>query len=564
MYTGEPLIPAMTPVLASGPPVRRAITIVCFGAVFSRAPMISTSNVSSFWFAKTVRPTPLRPGFKSCRGKIGTSEGILASAAVGVSAWAPWAAPASRTIPERLSATLNIETFSYTSSVQSTTGSDLRYPSAVPLLPGRCAATIGLAILAVTSFDVSGRVSAQTSKDAPAAGLHSPSPTLRRRAAIEVGKSKRPEALALLADLVRDPDVEVRQAVLDAIVSLRDINGVPSMVVFMGDADVTVRLASIDGVVELYTHRDQPKVSRFLSIFSDSRDKPEPLVVAAVDIEVYRSLATCLHDSSVGVRESAAEAIGILGGTDVVVDLATALRDVDAHVRSAAVTAIAKVGTSADGEALAPLLKDPSSSVRHRAIAALGRLKAADSAKDLRMVYDRSTDAEDKLLAVNSLAQIALAQDRALFQSLALQTDPARRRPGIEGLARLGETRNEARFKRDFQREKDDGLRAAYAFAIFAFGDRAFLDTVVMGLSLSRERARQARGYIEELGPKALPDVLDYLKESDPKVRAGLCDALSGAGLGDATSSIEPLTRDKDQQVASSARRAMLVLKRGR
>ena len=96
----------------------------------------------------------------------------------------------------------------------------------------------------------------------------------------------------------------------------------------------------------------------------------------------------------------------------------------------------------------------------------------------------------------------------------------------------------------------------------WSLGDRPFIDTVVLGLQGSSDRERQSRGYIEELGARALPEVLDYFREPDPKVRSGLCIALSNVGIVDALASIEPLTRDKDQQVRTSAFRAVAILTR--
>ena len=68
---------------------------------------------------------------------------------------------------------------------------------------------------------------------------------------------------------------------------------------------------------------------------------------------------------------------------------------------------------------------------------------------------------------------------------MVLQADPRHRRPGVEGLARLGDKANEVRFKRDFQREKNDELRAAYAFAIFLFGDRPSISFQSLGSNSS-------------------------------------------------------------------------------
>ncbi|MBK5255202.1 MAG: HEAT repeat domain-containing protein [Vicinamibacteria bacterium] len=428
----------------------------------------------------------------------------------------------------------------------------------------RQALGVSLVALALCALDAGPVFSAELLQEGPVDGLKSENPAVRRRTATDLGKSKSPDALPRLAALVRDPDAEVRLAVLRGIASLRELAGVPSMVVFMADSMSRLRSEAIDGVVEIYTRRDRPRASKFLSIFSDGRDKPEPMVLTPVDLQVYRSLAGLLKDSDPDVRESAAEAIGILGGTEVAVDLLGALGDVTTNVRAAAVTALVKVGTSADGEALSPLIGDPSSSVRRRAIAGLGRLRVAEAAAGLRRLFGTSPDSTDGILALSALAQLALPEDRPLFQREALQPEASRRRAGIEGLARLGDTGNEARFKRAFQREKNEEVRAAYAFAIFLFGDRPFIDTVVMGLGGSRDLFRQSRAYVEEFGNRALPEVLDYLREPDARIRAGLCDALANVGVVDALSAIEPLVRDRDQQVAASAARAVAILRRQR
>ena len=428
----------------------------------------------------------------------------------------------------------------------------------------RAARAMARGIILLGALDAAAAISPQSQAVIPPADpLKSAVPAVRRKGANDLARSGAADALPRLAELVRDPDPEVRLAVLRSIASLRDLAGVPSMIVFMLDSEVRLRSAAIDGVVEIYTHRDRPGgVSRFLSIFSDGRDKPEPLVVSAVDFEVYRSIAALLKDSDAGVRESAAEAIGILGGTEVAIDLVNALRDSVPNVRSAAVSAIAKAGTSADGEALVPVIRDTNGGVRKRAIAALGRLKVNDAAPELRRVYNSSPDPDERILALGTLAQLSLAEDRVLFQRLAAQADPRRRKAALEGLGRLNDKSSESLLKRGFQREKDEDLRVAYAFAIFSLGDRPFIDTVILGLAGSRDRNRQSRGYLEELGARSLPEALDYLKEGDPKVRAGLCDALANAGVTEAAGAVEPLIKDADTQVRTSAVRAVGLLRR--
>ena len=69
IYTGLPLMPAMTPVLASGPPSSRARIRLRSGPMTLRiTPRISTLNSSSLVPVNTVRPTPIMPGRRSSSG----------------------------------------------------------------------------------------------------------------------------------------------------------------------------------------------------------------------------------------------------------------------------------------------------------------------------------------------------------------------------------------------------------------------------------------------------------------------------------------------------------------
>ena len=88
-------------------------------------------------------------------------------------------------------------------------------------------------ILALFTLDVRAAVSVQTSSQStpaaapapttPVDALRSENPALRRKAAEALGKSRSPEALPRLAELVRDPDLNVRLAVLRSI--LKQLSG---------------------------------------------------------------------------------------------------------------------------------------------------------------------------------------------------------------------------------------------------------------------------------------------------------------------------------------------------
>ena len=68
-YTGLPLMPAMTPVLASGPPLSRAMMRSRCGPMVDRTtPRICAWNSSIAVPLNTVRPTPVMPGCTSFTG----------------------------------------------------------------------------------------------------------------------------------------------------------------------------------------------------------------------------------------------------------------------------------------------------------------------------------------------------------------------------------------------------------------------------------------------------------------------------------------------------------------
>lgn len=411
----------------------------------------------------------------------------------------------------------------------------------------------------------SSAVAAGPSFESLVANLKSPQPSVRRRAAQDLGKTRDRSAISALADAVRDPDVDVRVAVVRALAEVRDVLGVPASVVALSDSQTRVRQEAVDAIVSIYTRRERPSgAGKFLALFSAERPDPEPLLAANVDSDVLRGLTERLRDSDPGVRESAAQAIGILGGSEAARELTVALVDPSVSVREAAATAVAKVGTTADGEALIPLLQDSSGGVRRKAIEGLGALRVADASPSLRKLFQKNVDSDEGIAALGALARIAEASDTPLFQRYALETEPRRRRASIEGLARQGQKGNEARFKRDFQREKSDELRAAYAFAIFSFGDRPFIDTLVMGLAGSRDRALQSQSYLAELGSRMLPEALDYVREGDPKIRGGLAEAFGRARLQESIPALEVLVKDAEPSVVERAARALSLIRRQR
>ncbi len=393
------------------------------------------------------------------------------------------------------------------------------------------------------------------------ANLKSPTWRTRQRAAQDLGRSRRREAVAPLSALVRDPEVRVRTAVVLALRDLRDLSAIPALVTSLQDGDPDIRSEAIGTIVEIYAERDRSgPLVRFLETFSDEYDRQSVPPYTRVDAAVWRGLAGTLRDEKTSIREASAYSVGILGGSVLARELVAALQDPESSVRAAAATALGKVGTAEEGKALIPLLADSSATVRNRAIQAIGVLRVREAGPALREMFEqnRRRDLGTRVLA--ALSRIGDPAQADLFRELLYSNDPDHRRLAVAGLGRISDPSTQAAFKKDYQREGNGDVRLAYNFAIVLLGDRAFLDAIV--LALGSTSAEQARGYILELGPGIVPDLYPYLNDKDPEVRGALCDLLAQLGDAESVAKLSPLLADPNSRVVDRANRAIEKLRR--
>lgn len=422
------------------------------------------------------------------------------------------------------------------------------------------------AALALMLFASSGGLwaAARASFEDLVANLKSPNVKTRLEAAESLGKSRRGEAVTpLAASLGNEPEPRVRLEVVRALRNLRSLSGVPALVSAMADADGDVREEALGSLVEIYSERERSgPVGRFLEIFSDEHDRASPPLFAPVDPSVHAALGAALRDERKEIRQEAAFAAGILDCKPVLPELANALHDVEAGVRGAAAAAIGKLGTQADGQRLIPLLSDENAGVRSRAVRAIGALRVREAGPALREMFEQNRRGEQGVRVLEALSRVADPAQVELFREIVRESDPERKRLAVEGLARLADASLLSAFKKDFQRERSDDLRLAYAFGLVLLGDHDFLDTLVLGLP-SSGAGRRVRGYLLELGRPVLADLYPYLNDPDAEIRAQLCDVIAALGDRSSIPLVEPLLTDPSPKVADKANRAIERLKRG-
>jgi HEAT repeat protein len=433
--------------------------------------------------------------------------------------------------------------------------------SSVPTILHRARRGALVALALGLALGVAPVAGAEESFEDLVANLKSPTWRTRQKAAQELGKSRRREAVAPLSALVRDPEVNVRIAVVDALRDLRDLSAIPALVTSLQDGDPDIREEAIGAVVEIYAERDRTgPLVKFLETFSDEYTRQSVPPYTRVDAAVWRGLSGTLKDEKTQIREASAYAIGILGGSGAARDLVAALQDPESDVRAAAATALGKVGTAEEGKSLIPLLADSSTTVRNRAIQAIGVLRVREAGPALREMFEQNKRRELGTRVLGALSRIGDPAQGDLFRELLYSNDPEQRRLAVEGLGRISDPSMLSSFKKDYQREGNGDVRIAYNFAIVLLGDRAFVDAIV--LALGTTNAAQARGYLLELGPGFAPDLFPYLNDKDPEVRGSLCDLLAQLGDPAAIPKLTPLLSDPSSKVADRANRAIEKLHR--
>ena len=131
----------------------------------------------------------------------------------------------------------------------------------------------------------------------------------------------------------------------------------------------------------------------------------------------------------------------------------------------------------------------------------------------------------------------------------------------MEGLGRLRDENLKTSLTKDFLREPDGSVQAAYCFALTLIGRPEFIDRIALNFSNVTLR-EQSMDYLVELGSPFLVELVPYLGDPVAEVRKGMAFALEEIGDPDAIPYLKPLLSDPDPQVVDWANRAIATLER--
>jgi HEAT repeat protein len=414
---------------------------------------------------------------------------------------------------------------------------------------------IGAALVATFALAVPA-ASAQISFEQATVDLASPDAQVRLRAVQLLKGAAYPEAALPLARLLTDPQDDVQ---LEAIAA--ELN------IFLTEPIVPRKRVAL--VVEV---RNAVQAEPAFSA------GPGAVGSRPVPVEVLTGLRTAARDENSRVAVEALYAFGTLAiqpGGDARrallraagPDVAAFIGSSDPAMRYAAVRVLGRVFArraqdepidSTIGDAVITALNDNDRAVKVAGMLALGAIRyerGVQALTDLFSYYGKGELAEASLYA---LAQIAHTTSAPLFIAQMSSKTTSLRGIAIEGLARVGDRANLAAIQAVIDKESEQSVVLAGAFALVLLGNGT-IDQVADSLGRPRMR-EQARRYLIEIAPGRTGAFAHQLLDSDPQIRIDTIDALGLAGDPSAIAVLEPLTKDVDPQVGRAAERAVARL----
>ncbi len=259
-------------------------------------------------------------------------------------------------------------------------------------LAGLTAAAVALPL---ASFKLLGEGREQRESRLATAGLASPDPVVRERAAWALGQLHWRPAIPALIQRLKDPAPEVRGVAAWALGFIKQRSAIPAVIATLQDEDAYVREMAV-------------------------------LALGAMgDPEAVEALIPLTRDPASGVRSVSTRALGQLGTERAGEALGAMLAsDSDEHTRQMAAGTLGKLHLRASLPALIGALQDHSGPVRSVAVYSLGQLADPGAIPALGWALARDPESRVRAQAADALGQIP--DDRAASELLPGLADSSR------------------------------------------------------------------------------------------------------------------------------------------
>jgi HEAT repeat protein/beta-lactamase regulating signal transducer with metallopeptidase domain len=221
----------------------------------------------------------------------------------------------------------------------------------------------------------------------------------------KAGTRADPRMIAALTAALKDPDKEVRETAMHALVQMRDPSIFEPLLQALKDGSPDVREQAAFGLGQMRDKRAvQPLIAAAKDENADVREQAVFALGQLRDPAAVDGIAAAVKDVNADVREQAVFALGQLRDRRAVDPLISALKDTSPDVREQAAFALGQIRDARAVDALVVAVKDPNKDVREQVVFALGQIR------DPRAIDALTTALKDQNAEVRKQAAFALGQ----------------------------------------------------------------------------------------------------------------------------------------------------------
>jgi HEAT repeat protein len=367
--------------------------------------------------------------------------------------------------------------------------------------------------------------------------LRNPDPELRMSAVRLLRDAKYPEALAPMVPLVNDPLNEIQ------------LEAIATELAFFLVEDIPAR-RKVAFVIEKRADGQAERAFEMGPLVAWPKHAPAELVTA---------LLKAVDDEDAKVRQEAIYTLGVIGAGAIDAEhaklLVTALDHYDPAIRTGAARVIGRLRVKSAGEGLIKAMNDSNAQVRNASMRALGEVGEQSAVQALTDQFNYYGKGEGAWSALDALARIAHPSSVPLFKEKLTDRDPWLRRASAEGLARVKEMTAAETLRAGAGMDESEMVRAAMAFGLTRLGQ----DQVVRLVDFmdSTKATPQVQGYLMELGPSIIPDLVPRLQEPDEAVRRSVVEVMGALGDESTVAPLTPLLQDRNKDVVKAATHAI-------
>ncbi|HTV56965.1 MAG TPA: HEAT repeat domain-containing protein [Terriglobia bacterium] len=400
--------------------------------------------------------------------------------------------------------------------------------------------------------------------------LKSPDAGIRAKAARQLGDSGDISTVPALAADLTDPSSKVRAEVIVALSKLHTNQSLDALLKATRDTDPGIRSLAVEATIGWYTGNIpavgfESVVSRSyhsaMNRFQGNVTRINPGM--QVDPRAVSALEEAMQDTrSIDAARKAAWGLGVLTARSAVPDLIKAAHSYDPDLAINALNALSKIKDISAGPQLVDVLASTNNGVKQTAAITVGILRTKAAAPKLESMYQNDRNKETRVAALDGLAYIGDPATYSVFVSALSSRNPDEREYAAEGLARAGNRQALPELKQKMQTEKKEGVKLGIFFAETSLGQTQHLQDLVEALP-SRSWGAVAQSYLIELARQKdlLQELYPYLSNRDATTRRRLCYVLMYSGDASSIQKLQPLTRDRNSDVAAAALSAVRAIR---